>query len=298
MRRQIAAFCLAWLALGCAHAGVTLHYPRPESLQDRRNDYALELLQLALREAGSDAELRPTNSAMTQDRMFLELQSGKRLDVLWVMTSRQREREALAIRIPVYKGMIGWRLLLVHASRIDMLARVHSLSDLALFSAGQARDWPDTDILRANHLPVVTAAGYENLFAMLGEKRFDYLPRSAQEIWSELESHRSEGIVLDPYLVLHYPAAVYFFVSRSHPELANTILTGLNRAIANGKFDRLFFHYFAASIEQANINERTVIELRNPALPDDAPLARKELWLRFPHSSPRGGAQSPRLTDQ
>lgn len=284
--RRIAMLCLGWLTLTCAHADVVIHYPRAESQLDKRNEYALELLQLALREAGSNAQLVASNAAMTQERSFSELETGKNLQILWAMTTQARENQTRAIRIPIYKGLIGWRLALVHASQSDLLSQVNSLADLAHFSAGQARDWPDADILRANHLNVVTTSGYENLFSMLGQGRFDYMPRSVSEIWAEAQLHRADGVVVDPYIVIHYPAAAYFFVNKANAELAETITTGLNRAIANGKFDRLFYSYFAEAIEQAKLSERRVIELKNPELPEDTPLDQTNLWLRLPRTAP------------
>ena len=70
---------------------------------------------------------------------------------------------------------------------------------MAAFTAGQASDWPDTDILRANDLPVATTATYSSLFQMLGKQRFDYMPRSVVEVWQEAESHRGEGLIVDQH---------------------------------------------------------------------------------------------------
>lgn len=283
--RRIAMLCFTWLSLTCAQADDIIRYPRPESQLDRRNEYALELLKLALHEGGSRTRLAPTAKPMTQDRLFAELEAGNDLQVMWTMTTKEREQQALAIRIPIYKGLIGWRLALVHASQSDLFAQVKTREDLANFSAGQARDWPDVDILRANNLKVVAVAGYENLFSMLGQGRFNYMPRSIGEIWLEADQHRADGIVVDPYIVIHYPAAVYFFVSKTNPSLAATINLGLNRAIQNGKFDRLFYSYFAAAIEKARFSERRVIELKNPSLPENTPLDQAHLWLRLPRTS-------------
>ncbi len=288
--QRLAVFCLVWLALSLAHADTTIRYPRADSDADRRNDYPLELLQLALREAGSEALLLPSDQTMTQERSFSELRSGKNLQILWAMTTRQREEQALPIRVPIYKGLIGWRLALVHASQSNLLADVYSVADLAELRAGQARDWPDADILRANQLQVVTTSGYANLFSMLGQGRFDYMPRSIEEIWAEARAHRADGVIVDQHIVIHYPAAVYFFVSRSNPELAETIGIGLYRAIENGKFDRLFYSHFSEAIEQARLGHRRVIELDNPSLPESTPLKNKRLWLRFPRTSAVGPA--------
>ncbi len=296
--RRLAMFGLAWLIFSGGHAFAqvdeVIRYPRAESAADRRNDYALELLQLALTEAGSTARLLPSEHVMPQQRSFSELQSGKHLQVLWAMTTKERERQALPIRVPIYKGLIGWRLMLVHASQSDLLADVYSAADLVRFRAGQAQDWPDTDILRANQLPVVATSGYENLFSMLGQGRFDYMPRSIEEIWAEAQAHRADGAIVDQYIVVHYPAAAYFFVSGSNRKLAETISTGLYRAIGNGKFDRLFYNHFAVAIEQARLSHRRVVELENPSLPEATPLKNTRLWLRFPRASAVGPSTRPR----
>ncbi len=285
--RLTAMFCAAWMSLSYASASDITIYPRPQSESDTRNVYALELLQLALHEAGATTQLVPSDNTMTQERALSELEAGKRLQVMWAMTTREREQRALAIRVPIYKGLIGWRLALVHVTQSDLLSQVQSVDDLATFTAGLARDWPDVDVLRANHLKVITASGYENLFSMLGQKRFDYMPRSIGEIWDEAEAHRADGMLIDPYIVIHYPAAVYFFVNKSNPALAQKISLGLYRAIQNGKFDRLFYAYHTPAIEYARLNQRRVIELSNPSLPQSAPLDQSDLWLRLPRTAPK-----------
>lgn len=278
---------LALLGMICGNiwAKEPIVYPQPEATGDRRGDYAVELLRLALKEAGVDADLRPSSTLMMQERTLTELKRGT-VQVMWTMTTQQRETEALPIRIPICKGLIGWRIPLVQASRGDLLASVHNLQQLAALDAGQSSDWPDTDILRANGLPVTTTVNYSGLFQMLGRQRFDYMPRSVAEIWDEAQSHQADGIVVDPHIVLHYKAAVYFFVAKHNTALAKAITTGLERALKDGQFNRLFDRFNAKAIEQARLSQRTVIELQNPLLPKETPLNRKELWLTFPPTKP------------
>lgn len=272
---------LAWLGLIVsvfAQAEVIV-YPRPETASDARTDYPLTLLQLAFAKAGAKHELRASQAAMQQGRALTELARGGTLRVAWSMTSIEREAMLLPIRIPINKGLIGWRLPLVHAEQPDLLGTVHSVQDLRRFVAGQGHDWPDTEILRGNGLKVVGVPQYESLFQMLASQRFDYFPRSIVEIWAEAERHRSQGIVIDPHLVIRYPTAFYFFVNQHDTTLAETIRRGLERAIADGSFNRLFCQRHARLIEQAQLERRTVIELTNPILPPHTPLARKELWF-------------------
>jgi len=275
-----------WLMLLCLCASSlsvraeTVTYPQSGSPGDVRDVYPIKLLQLALDKAGTTAYvLRVSNVPMLQGRSFLELAHGGTIRVAWGMTSIKRETELLPIRIPIFKGLQGWRLALVREDRSEALATTHDVRDLRRFVAGQGNDWPDTDILRGNGIEVLGVTRYESLFRMLSIGRFDYFPRSLVEIWAEGEQHRKEGIVIDQHLLIRYPTAFYFFTNKSDMRLADTIRTGLERAIADGSFDKLFCMQYAPAIAQAKLERRTVIDLINPILPLETPLARKELWF-------------------
>jgi hypothetical protein len=216
---------------------------------------------------------------MQQGRALAMLASGQGMDVVWSMTSKDREATLLPIRIPIYKGLIGWRIPLIRASDLGQFRTVRDLGGLRKLSAGQGHDWPDTDILRSNGIPVFGSPRYDSLFRMLVSSRFDYFPRSVVEIWDEARNHAAEGIAVDPYVVIHYPTAFYYFVNRNNPQLAETIRKGLEAAIADGSFDKLFVEHHTRALEKAALEERTVIELNNPLLPPETPLGRRELWF-------------------
>lgn len=55
---------------------------------------------------------------------------------------------------------------------------------------------------------------------------------------------------------------------------------GLEKARHDGSFDKLFHQYHDATIKRAGLENRTIIELDNPLLPDETPLGRRELWFR------------------
>ncbi|MGZ3184869.1 MAG: substrate-binding periplasmic protein [Telluria sp.] len=279
------AFLGAVLAAPLARAGQpgVVTYPRPE-----RNDHAyhgrlpehypIRLLELALERAGRADKLRPASFMMTQSRCLLELQAGRSLDVMWTMTSRQREQELLPVRIPIYRGLIGWRLLLVRARDVGRFRALRSLEDLRAMIALQGHDWPDTQILRANGFRVQTAADYAGMFKMLASGRIDYFPRAVNEIWNEAEAAAADGLVIEPTLALHYPTAFYFFVNKSNTALAAAIETGLNGMLADGSFERLFNEYHGEILAKSGLHGRRVFELANPLLPEATPLGRRELW--------------------
>lgn len=281
MRWIVLAVWLLWH--GAILAAETVYYPRPESTLDRRSDYAIKLLELALKKSGADYRLRPTALTMPQSRALLEVDNGSRfVTITWAMTSRLRERQALPVRIPIDKGLLGWRLALVKRDRADLFKDVRSVRALGAFTAGMGHDWPDVQVFRANELAVTGVQYYELLFRMLANGRFDYFPRSVTEVWDELDSHRAQDLVVARHILLHYPAPQYYFVSKDNGKLAAAVHRGLERTIADGSFERLFQRYHGKHLKRVDFAHRRILELDNPDLPPETPLARNELWLRLP----------------
>jgi hypothetical protein len=273
---------LIWMLMAtvfCASAAEnTISYPRPEGRVENVDAYAIELLSLALRKAGAHHTVRLTDEHMKQARALMEIEQGHgKVDIMVTMTSPERERQLLPIRIPVSKGLVGWRIALLRADRSELFRNIRTLGDMTAMRAGQGHDWPDTDILRSNGLPVQAVSGYDGLFSLLEAGRIDYFPRSMREIWPELASHTN--LVPDRYIILHYRTTDYFFINRRNVQLANEVRSGLEVAIADGSFDRLFYEHFAEPIRRAQLNQRRVIELNSPAMSSETPPANSKLWF-------------------
>lgn len=230
--------------------------------------YYAALLRLALEETQQEFgafELQPVYTDYPQGRSIAALQSGKLFDVIWTMTSLEREEELLPVHVPLLKGMMGYRLFLIARDRQQEFSDIKTLEQLKRLRCGQSIDWPDTQILRRNDFNVVTAPA-ERLHAMLAAHRFDIFPRSIHEIWDEVTAH--PHLVVEPSLMLHYPAPMYFFVSRKNPQLAQRLTLGLHRAVANGQFDEVFetHRMTGDTFIRGNLLNRTVIQLDNPQL--------------------------------
>jgi hypothetical protein len=281
-RRLILGGMLALAAARPAHAVTQVRYPRsePQGQGDQSEHYAVRLLRLALAYAGQPHAILPTTYKMGQTRALVELQNGRAIDVLWTMSSRQRETELLPVRMPLDMGLIGWRLLLIRRSDAARFEAIRSAAELQQLSALQGHDWPDTDILRANGYRVDTGSDYAGMFKMLSSSRADYFPRSVFEVWNELDAFHWDDLMVAPGLALHYPSAFYFFVRKSNPALAQTIQHGLERMMADGSYARVFNDYFGEVLRRSALPLRRIFELDNPLLPAATPLARRELWFQ------------------
>ncbi|WP_299074075.1 amino acid ABC transporter substrate-binding protein [uncultured Paraglaciecola sp.] len=196
------------------------------------------------------------------------------------MTSPQREKDLLPIRILIFKGLIGWRLLLIRKDMAERFTYIQQLDHLIKLSPLQGRDWPDTKILQSNGFNVNTERTQTALMKMLGNAQGDFSPRSIIEVWGELDkSPVVNQIQIQPSLGIRYPAAIYYFVNKKSVPVANIIESGLEKAIKNAKFDALFKENYQAYIDKAQLENRTFYQLENNFLPEKTPLDRKELWF-------------------
>ncbi len=275
MSRLLLCLLLAWPA--AAHATEVVRFPKPEFEGDHRYDYAMQLLQLGLSKSGVDYRIELAEFPMNQERQVVEIEAGRTLDVGPIPSSAEREARLLPVRIPINKGVLGWRLGLIRKGDERLFAGVNTLVDLQAVRLAQGQEWPDTQILRANGIPVITAPRYEGLFKMLTGKRFDYFPRSVMEIWDE-QTLNAATLEVEPHLALHYFYDAYFMVNRKNTKLAQDLRDGLERAVADGSFDRLFQQYYGERLRKAHLDTRTVIELKNPLLTPGTPSDRPELW--------------------
>lgn len=263
----------------------TVTFVKSRSEDDNRNEYFVELLKLILEEnkdVYGDYTLNPLVYDIVQSRTITKVIEGNTLNLLWTMTSREREKELLPIRIPLLKGFFGYRIFIIRKEDQPMFSEVKTLEDLKSLTAGQGHDWPDTEIIKMNDLPVVTAPLYESLFSMLKLSRFDYFPRGIHEPWNELKRFAGNQLAVEKTLMFHYPAPMYFFVSKNNTELAERIEDGLNKIIDNGKFNEFFYTYpnVVETFKLSKLSERTILELKNPFLSSNTKniLSIKKYW--------------------
>ncbi|GAA6186850.1 MULTISPECIES: transporter substrate-binding domain-containing protein [Alteromonadaceae] len=254
-------------------------YPRPMSDDDRRQDYPVKLLALALDQTGVNYNLQAANVVMLQEKSLKQLAENRSVNVVWSMTDTDRESRLLPIRIPIYKGLIGWRVFLVKKNRLTKFKNIDTMQSLLKFKPIQGFDWPDTKILQSNGFDVITSKNYSNLFTMLANNQGDFVPRSLIEVWKEYDANfMDESIVVEPTLGIKYPAAMYFFVNKSNRTLAKLLENGLEKAIANGQFDKLFLAEFKDIFERSNMDKRFFFQIDNPLIAPEMPIDRKELW--------------------
>ncbi|WP_240352487.1 ABC transporter substrate-binding protein [Agarivorans sp. Alg241-V36] len=266
---------------GANAANLVVRHVQPESDKDLRHQYFIELLELALNKTAASYgpyQIQTCPVRMMQDRALQQVQRKHCIDIVWTMTSLERESKLLAVRIPLLKGLLGQRVLMIRREDLRRFKDIQHLSELRQMRAGQGMGWPDIEILEYNRLPVIEGKTYEGLFGMLKRGRFDYFPRGISEIGAELKQHKRDDFVTEPRILLSYPAPIYYFVNPENTILAERLEQGLRLAIDDGSFDALFkkFNYHKLADLMEN---RLVFKLRNPSLHPKTPIDEDKLWV-------------------
>jgi hypothetical protein len=260
------------------------HNNSPDPAYAHRLEYVEAVLDLVLSHSGQPYTLLPVpTQTVTDNRNSRNLLSGY-YDVNWLHTNRQREAALQSVRIPLFKGVTGWRVLLIHSNDQVRFSAIDHLEQLKVLRAGQGHDWPDTPLLASHSFSMQTSVSRNSLISMLAGQRIDYFPRSVVEVFDELEMYQHENIALEQTLALVYPTAQYFFVAPDNQRLADVLKSGLEATIASGDFTDLFNRFYGDAIARAHLSNRHVFRLTNPLLPKETPLDRPELWLRFPRA--------------
>lgn len=233
------------------------------------------LVDLALRKTPEYGNYRLIRSEeLSQGRVLRELskqQSGL-VDIANVATSQERENFLTAIPIPIDGGLLGFRVCVVLPENLPRFENVKTLDDLNAsgIRIGQGSHWPDTAILRANGVPVVTHARYEILFAMLRSERFECFARGVGEVLYDLEIENDPNLVIEPNLLLAYAMPSYLFVAPQDRETAHRLQLGMERAILDGSFAEFLSNYYGRAVRALNLSRRQVLILTNPFLSEDS----------------------------
>lgn len=280
---------LAFVVLACMLVATGAHgdaVPPPKSPEEPRvyqlwyrnfdNPAVRATLELAFDKTPEYGPYRITRSVeMVQGRALMELRrpsSERQVDIANVATSPAREESLYAVALPIDGGLLGFRVCVIRKQDLGLFRNVRTVQDLADqgITIGQGAHWPDTDILRANGVRVVTHTRFESLFTMLAGERFDCFARGVSEVLFDLDQVHDHELAIEPHVLLAYPMPSYFFSGPKDHDIAQRLQLGLERAIKDGSFARLLSDYYGRAVDTLNLERRQMLILRNPFLSSDS----------------------------
>lgn len=258
----------------------------PETEGDQRYAYHWRVLRAALevtRSKYGDYRLEP-GPPMSEKLQVVEMQRAHGgLNTLVLDATQTLEQALLPVKIPVDKGLLGYRVFLIQAEDQPRFADVRSLEQLRQLRFGQQREWSDVAVYQAAGLPVVTGSSYEGLFHMLMLRRFDAFGRGVSEVGGELAHWRKQypQMAIESELLLYYPLPVYFWFARTDEGRlrAQRVEEGMLALIADGTLDRLFTEEYATTIQQLGLDSRRTLRIANPHLSSNHPFDNAAYWF-------------------
>jgi len=266
---------------------ITITLLPKQSQVNTTHDYQVKMLNLAMEKSNnSNFQLKFTDEFASQGRGMRLLNQGT-LDLIAVGPTKDREALYQAIKIPLYMGLLGYRVLVIRKDRYQEFADIRTPEQLKRMVACQAIHWPDSDILEANEYRVMRVLKFESMFTMVINGRCDYFPRAITEGYSEIkafaEMAESDELMVFDDIILKYKFPFYFFTGKENKEIASMLTAGLTKAVTDGSLLNLMenhpatHHLFPLSQWQ----HKQFFYLFNPLLSQSTPLNNPDLWLKL-----------------
>lgn len=275
-----------WLSASSAAEPMRFVHARMVGDMDSRAEFAWQVLDAALqRTVGryGPFSLSEYEEVVSPARRRQMVVSGEGpINVAVVPPGALGTDRMVPVRVPIMRGLLGYRVLLIRAEDQARFDAINSFADLSSVKFGSGEVWADTRILREAGLTVVGGEDFDGLFKMLRSGRFDAFGRGVTEAADDLARIGESDIVLERHLLLHYPHPVYFWFSptaegRKH---AARVLAGMRALKADGTLNRLVAQHFGKTLEI--LAGRHVIEIANPLLGPGDPRPNDPVWYPTP----------------
>lgn len=279
-------FCIFFVLFNIFGYSQEIRIRNKQSNDEANYDYCIELLEKALKITEKEygkAKVKKLDIQITQGRSFEEIKKGKLVDIDFAATSIERENELLAIKVPLFKGLLGYRVPVIKKDNIKKFDKIKTIQDLKKISIIQGTHWPDTEILLNSKFNVMQVAKFENMYPLLENGRGDAFFRSVCEAYGEVALRANEELVVYDKIIIAYKMPMYFFVNKNNKKLAERIEKGLLLLIENGEFLNFMKNHPITkpvfSLEK--YKNSLIFELPNPTLPEKTPVNDSKLWIKF-----------------
>lgn len=247
------------------------------ALNDREiSDYKADLIRLVMQK--TEPEYGPYKLAIhlvnvNAERHLKELNSGELVNISFQLTTIEAEENAIAIKVPIDKGVRSYRLLLTHQNNVNKFSHVKTSDELKQLKAGMLYSWLTTSIIQHHGFSLYESPTFEGIFKLLSANRFDYTLRGVSEIYDEMTifEAKKKNLVVVPNIALYINSPTYIFVSKHFPRLATRIQQGMEIILEDGSFDALISSYFDKYIKKSDLASRHVITIENPFIPNNTP---------------------------
>ncbi|GEA59248.1 hypothetical protein VCO01S_04410 [Vibrio comitans NBRC 102076] len=261
-----------------------------QSQEDVSHDYLVQLVsrssEIAEAHFGpSKIEFMPI--MLSQDRVLQLLGIGGVLDIVSSAPTAEREASFLSIKVPIFMGLLGYRMMIVSPEKLPEFEQISSEEQLKSLVACQGTAWPDADILEDSGYKVVRVDRFEQMFEKLHDGGCDYFPRGITEGYGELEYYNENNpdkpLAKFDSILIHYQVPLMFYTSHNNYELAAKIQYGMEKMVENGELEALLKNHpvTQSAFPLSKWEKSTIFSVPNKRLPKSVPTYKQELWLEL-----------------
>jgi hypothetical protein len=285
MKKRVLVLMFALFAFVSYSKDMVITYRGPESKKDTRFDYPLALITEAMDKTKD--EYGGYKLVPSAGMNFARASSAEYIDeienfIFETTASEKNESNLLSVKIPIAKGLYGYRIFLINKNKQNLFKDVNSIADLKKLRPGQGKSWLDVKILKNSGFNVVTGPNYEGLFKMLLAGRFDAFPRGVNEAFHERDARINElpNLAVEETLCVYYPLPRFFYTSKKNTLFAERLEKGLEIMIEDGSFDKIWSKYNGHFVEQGKLANRKIFTIDNPFVPSVVPLDNPKYWYK------------------
>lgn len=240
----------------------------PDSVNDLRNHYARDAVQLALdKTRASDGPYRLLLSAPMNKRRALVEAAARTAPNFLLVTGPDAGRAAglAPVLFPIHLGANRYRVCFVHGPRQAAVRQAGSREAVARLRHVQGHDWPDVAVLRANGFNVTEVNVYESMFDLVAVGRADLFCRNVLEVGAELKAHQGvKDLALDDSLLLAYDLPQYLYTHPGNRKAIERVGRGLRLAFADGSLQALLRRHLQPWLPLLKLPQRRLIALTAP----------------------------------
>ena len=263
----------------------TLITPLNFHTEDRVYAYHADLLQMVLKK--TEEEYGPCKLIVIEtnkplNRIHLYIDGGQLFDTVDSTVNPSRDQKLLPIRFPIYRGFMGYRVMIIRQGDQARFNGINSLETMRSITIGAGMNWYDRKLVQQQNIPTVTGDDLGALYRMLPVGRFDAILRGVHEVKIDELRVKASGHSLESNVVLAYPLPVNFYVRKSHHLLAERLRSGLEKGIADGSFQTFFYQHplIKETLKRVQLEKRKFLYLCNPTLSRDSPLEKPKYWYK------------------
>ncbi|MDD9302178.1 MAG: transporter substrate-binding domain-containing protein [Desulfobacter sp.] len=246
-------------------ANMTIVFPNIDGTGEK--GYGYQLMKLVLKKTGKPYKLIFRHDPVNQERAFNYLKKGL-FSVVDGCAGRALEEKAWAVYIPIDRGLLGWRVFIIHQDQEKEFSQISHLDQLQVKVAGQGIKWVDIKILEQSGIKVIASPKIDNLFRMVHAGRFDFIPLGVSEVYGFLEQYGKDlpKLMVEKSLTLVYPLGRFFYVKKGNAALHEDIARGLEAAWADGSFQQFIFHhpFTQQGLNRCRLSQRAIVSIDNP----------------------------------